>query len=266
VSRHADFPRFLAFSRGGRTLARRGEVCGRRRRDRSAAGMLCSFPMRRSALLIPAFAFSAALWPSPAGATVMVPLTVEDMAVQSACVVHGRVVQSRAAWDEGHQRIFTFTDIEILDALHAPSALPKTITVRTLGGEVEKIGMRVSGTEKFAPQEEVVVFLRRDPVDAQAFQTVGMSQGKYSVEHEAKGRAVAVPSLEGLAFARPDPNGGSMKVSGEAPDAARIPLNELRERVQAAIASRVPSTPSSGDVSAPKVPAQPQTPATPIAR
>jgi hypothetical protein len=122
--------------------------------------------------------------------------------------------------------------------------------VRTIGGEVGKIGMRVSGVEKFTPNEEVVVFLRRDPGDQQLFQTVGMSQGKFSVQHEAKGRAVLIPSVEGLAFARPASD-GTIKVSDETPAPNRIPLSELKERVTAALTAQV-KTPAD-PVTAPNV-------------
>jgi hypothetical protein len=190
--------------------------------------------MRRSNALLAALALTAV--PSLASATVMIPLTIEDMAVQSAVVVRGKVLGSHAVWDQTHQRIYTFTEIEVLDAMHTPSPLPKTVTVRTLGGEVGKIGMRVSGTERFTPNEEVVIFLRADPSDAKVFQTVGMSQGKFNVLHEEKA-TVVVPSHEGLAFAKPDEKTGTMTI-GDAPEPSRITLVELRDRVKAAIAAK----------------------------
>jgi hypothetical protein len=203
----------------------------------------------------------ASFFALPAQATVIVPLTIEDMAVQSACVVRGRVVESVASWDKDHQRIYTHTTVEVLDPIHTPSRLPQKITVKTIGGEVGKIGMRVSGVEKFAPNEEVVLFLRRDPIDQQLFQTVGMSQGKFSIEHEAKGRAVAVPSIEGLAFARPDAN-GTLKVDGHSPSPNRIPLTELKERIQAALTAQVKTPATADPLKTPPVadPAQPATP------
>ena len=212
--------------------------------------------MARTLIAVPflALALSFAI---PANATVIVPLSIEDMAVQSACVVRGRVVESHAAWDNDHQRIYTYTTVDVVDAIHAPVGMQKQITVRTIGGEVGKIGMRVAGVEKFAPSEEVVIFLRKDPVDQSLFQTVGMSQGKFSIEHEAKGRMVAVPSVEGLAFARPDAN-GTLKVGGDAPQANRIPLTELRDRVVAAISAK----PAQQVPSVPNVPQQPTTPVT----
>ncbi len=108
--------------------------------------------------------------------------------------------------------------------------------------------MQVSGTPRFTLGEEVVVFLRNDPVDATQFQVIGMSQGKFHVERPEKDGAFAVPSVEGLAFAKPGSD-GRMKIDPTAVDAGRIPLGTIRDRVQAAVGST------------PARPTQPQTPA-----
>src|SRR5205085_11541571 len=52
-------------------------------------------------------------------------------------IVRGRVIQSQAAWDEEHQRIYTSTEIEILEAMHGATDA-KRIVVRTLGGRSEE--------------------------------------------------------------------------------------------------------------------------------
>ncbi|MCK6548220.1 hypothetical protein L6R52_20390 [Myxococcota bacterium] len=183
--------------------------------------------------LVAALALSAAS--ATAHATVMIPLSIEDLAVKSAAVVRARVLSSEAAWDTQKQRIYTTTTLEVLDPIHAKSELPRQITIRTLGGEVGKIGMKVSGTEKFTLNEEVVVFVRRDPVVTTAFQVIGMSQGKYHVEREASGGVVAIPSVEGLAFVRPQGASGTLMVDPSTPPPSRIPLAQLRERVLAAV-------------------------------
>src|SRR5438105_2388677 len=116
------------------------------------AGLVRSFALAAGVLVAAA--------PLVASATVIVPRTIEEMAQDSAYVVRGRVLSTSAAWDEKHERIFTNTEIEVLDQIHGASDSPRRITVRTLGGEVGKIGMKVAGTERFTVNEEVVVFLR----------------------------------------------------------------------------------------------------------
>lgn len=189
-----------------------------------------------------------------AQATVMIPLSVEDLSARSAAVVRGRVLAKQSAWDDEHRKIHTYTEIEILATVHATNAVPKTIVVRTMGGEVGDIGMRVSGTPKFEEGEEVFVFLRTDPRDARQFQVVGMAQGKYRVERDS-GAAVAVPSEEGLAFVRPDAS-GVLKVSDDGPVTSRVPLATLEARVKKAMAT---------SPSAPKLPSQPTAPNPPVA-
>src|SRR5687768_3441081 len=196
--------------------------------------------LRRHALLLLA---PLLLAPRVGEATVILPLSIEQMAVEAACVVRGKVQSTHAAWDTAHERIYTYTEIEILDVMHSPSALPKKVTVRTLGGEVGEVGMKVSGTEKFTPNEEVVVFLRNDPGAENAYQVVGMSQGKFSLLREAKGRVIAVPSTEGLALARPD-EAGTLKVDGSHAQPSKIPLVELRQRVRDALSKKNILTPT----------------------
>lgn len=173
-------------------------------------------------------------------ATVVVPMTIEDMTKESECVVRGRVVSSESAWDREHSKIYTSTEVTVLDPIHVTSGVPTKVVVRTLGGEVGSIGMKVAGTERFVLNEEVLLFLRKDPLVSSAFQVVGMSQGKYRIEAEAKtGRAMAVPSVEGLAFVRPDDT-GILKVDPSAPQPSVLSLSDLKRRVLAAVADLKP--------------------------
>src|SRR5258708_7748115 len=193
------------------------------------AGLARSFALAAGALVLAA--------PLVASATVIVPRSIEEMAQDSARVVRGRVASTQAAWDDKHERIYTLTEIDVVDQIHGPSDGPKKIVVRTLGGEVGKIGMKVAGTEKFSLNEEVVLFLRQDPLVATSYQVVGMSQGKYHVEHEAKGRTVAIASPDGLAFVKKDES-GVYKVDPSVPQADRIALTELRKRIVDAIQNK----------------------------
>ncbi len=205
--------------------------------------------LRAPSLAVAAFVALAA---ADAHATIVVPMTIEQMAAEATCVARGRVVNSQAAWDDTHRRIYTYTEIQILERVRTKGSIPDSVVVRTLGGEVGTIGMKVSGTPQFTLAEEVVVFLRPDPVDATEFQVIGMSQGKFHVERAEKGAAFAVPSVEGLAFAKPG-DGGGMKIDPTNVDAARIPLSTLRARVQGA----------GGATPVPQEPAQPKVDTTP---
>ncbi len=182
----------------------------------------------------------------PAAATIVVPLTIEEMAVRARAVVCGRVVKRSSAWDEAHKRIYTDTEIEVLDRIHDEAKVPAKIVLRALGGEVGDIGMSVSGTARFQVGEEVLVFVRSDPVQADKFQVIGMSQGKYRIERPGGQDPVAVPGLAGLSFARPNAETGAMVIQRTAHAPGQIALSVLRKRVQEAVRkhkSVVPSSP-----------------------
>lgn len=196
---------------------------------------------------------------SEASATVMVPLSIEDMAVRSAAVVRARVSNRRSAWDEDHRKIYTYTELEVLETVHASGKVPQAIVVRTLGGEVGKVGMKVSGTARFNPGEEVLLFLRSDPINNQHFQVIGMSQGKYRLERESKGQLVAIPGLEGIAFARRDET-GRLKIGHGEHGANRIPFEALRQKILEAVTAQ--RTPTPEQPSVPSAPSVPQTPGT----
>jgi hypothetical protein len=179
----------------------------------------------------------------------MVPLSVEDMTKQADAVVRGKVLRQQAAWDDKHQRIYTTTDLEVLEPIHNPAQVPHTIQVRSLGGEVDGIGMAVAGTTQFAVGEEVVLFLRKDPQVGSAFQVIGMNQGKFHIERESKGRVIAVPTLEGIALARPGVD-GVIRPEEQSSAPPRIPLDDLRQKV-VAIARTLPGAAQSVPSAAP---------------
>ena len=216
--------------------------------------------MRRSLTALGAVA-TGLLLPGLAAATIIVPRTLEEMARDSAAIVRAKVVQQQSAWDEAHRRIHTYAELEVLESIHGRPA-GATLVVRTLGGEVGDIGMRVSGTASFRVGEEVLVFLRADPVDAERFQVVGMSQGKYTIDRSGEA-PVAVASVAGLAFAQRDAS-GKLAVEERPGDDRALPLATLVARVKAALQGPRPTAPSQPSIpTAPSAPA-PSTPSTTV--
>lgn len=136
-----------------------------------------------------------------AEATIVVPLTLEQMQTRSNVVVRAVVLDSVSEWDRSEKHIFTFTRLKVLETFKGTNSVGEIIRIRTLGGEVGEVGMAVAGTAKFQPSEEVVIFGRTDRYDAANFQVVGMSQGKFSIKKNDKGESMVIPDLTGLAFA-----------------------------------------------------------------
>ena len=212
-----------------------------------------SLRLRRAPLFLSA---AFALAPALASATIVVPQTVEELARSSSAVVRAKVLQRQSAWDDAHRRIHTHTELEVLETVHSTGAVPKSLLVRTMGGEVGDIGMRVSGVARFEVGEEVLVFLGPDPLDAGEFQVIGMSQGKYKIDRSG-GAPVAVASVEGLAFARRT-TAGQLEVGHESGErGGRLAYDTLVARIKAAVfgAPKAPSAPST-----PTLPTAPVTP------
>jgi hypothetical protein len=141
-----------------------------------------------------------ALAPSVVGATSLLRLELPSLARQADAIVHGRVRDVRSRWSSGHLRIVTEVSIDVLDAWKGRPG--SSVLLVQPGGEVDGLGQRIEGLPRFAPSEEVVVFLARQ---GGVFSVTGMAQGKFRVERSSDGAAVfAVPEpLEGAALLDP---------------------------------------------------------------
>jgi len=182
---------------------------------------------------------------SPAGAALVVPHTVESLDEAADLVVRGRIGQRWSKWDEAHRRIWTHTEVEVLEDLRGSGTAPEVVTLRSLGGTVGTVSMRISGAPELGAGEEFVLFLRAEGDDR--YGIVGLSQGAFRLEKGAD-VVVAVPLLEGLAFVplRSEQLGQTRVM--------RMALSELRQ----ALAAEPSSAPS-----LPEIPSAPATPSTP---
>jgi hypothetical protein len=149
-------------------------------------------------------AFLCTLLASVAQASSAVQLDVHALARAASQVVRARVVSRRCAWADGHRRLVTFLDLELLDSWKGSARGP--LTVVQPGGELDGVGQRVAGVAELAPGEEVVLFLERQ---GQFHRTVGLGQGVYRVERGG-GAAQAMPAATpGLSLVAP--NGSSLQ-------------------------------------------------------
>ena len=158
--------------------------------------------------LVPALAAvmlaGAGLWGSSAEATVMVELTLEDMARDAVAIVHGRVVRSggHLAIRDGSAEPFTVTTLDVVEWVKGPGG--DQIELREIGGELggDQGGMAIDGVPNYDVGEEVVVFLENDP-DGDFYRTYGMVQGKFVVLHGVPGVPdTVVRDAEAVSFAR----------------------------------------------------------------
>ncbi len=142
---------------------------------------------RRSALALCTLSF-ALLVAMPAAATVMVEIPMEDLVATSDAIVHAHVLRTGTQLEtyEGRLEPHTITELRVDDWLQSDG--DPRIAIDEIGGEVDGRGSWIDGTPRYAPGDEVVVFLRQLP--SGAYRTVGMAQGRFDVVHTASGAGV----------------------------------------------------------------------------
>ena len=159
-------------------------------------------------------------------------LSVEDLARGADAIVVARVVATSAAWNEARTKIYTFTTLDVSDALKGDPA--RRVVVKELGGAVGDIALEASGTPRFSVGEEVLVFWRSDSEGA--YRTGGLAQGKMRLLREPDtGRTYAQADVSGLVWA--ETAGGRELRPANQPspqtNARRVYLDELKERIRA---------------------------------
>lgn len=115
----------------------------------------------------------------------------EQLCKDAISIVMGNVVRvlpSKAAKDLLTGRPLVYTDVEIHVKKWFKDPKPfENIIIRSLGGQTPELSMDVPGIARFAPAENVVVFLSKDAgqhfeLPNDAFVVQGWALGKYSVQ------------------------------------------------------------------------------------
>ena len=107
----------------------------------------------------------------------VVKLTLNDMVSLSTNIVHGKVIDVTAAWNDEKTQIFTTVTVETTENLKGVKS--STFTFKQLGGTVGDRRVSVPGFPVYEVGSETVLFLTNDPYDRVA--TVGLGQGKFNV-------------------------------------------------------------------------------------
>ncbi|MBI4664293.1 MAG: hypothetical protein HY735_36315 [Verrucomicrobia bacterium] len=165
------------------------------------------------------------LWLShSAGATLVTPLSIQELTTRAHWIVHGAVLTKSCQRDpEG--RIYTKVELQVKDVWKGtPSTNPLTIVHG--GGTLGEERVVISGQVEYNLGEEVVAFLvlnsRGEAV------TIGMAQGKFHVwRDEATGKVCVRNPFHGgteiVAKPRPPDNAGT---------STRLTLSTLKARVK----------------------------------
>jgi hypothetical protein len=142
----------------------------------------------------------ALLTASYAAATTVQKMSLRDLAKKSDAIVLARVEDETARYD-ANKEIYTYITVRVLDPVKGPKK-DELITIRQLGGTVDKIASIVPGMPTFKKGEEVVLFLTGK--DGAGYPWVmGLQQGKYSVTADEKGEKHVRNEIDGLVLVSP---------------------------------------------------------------
>jgi hypothetical protein len=188
---------------------------------------------------IAALSLLAALAAGSVEASMMVFLSVEDLARASSRVVRARITGQSTRWTENHEGIVTLVEATVIGDLAGPAGqrLPAGRRLQNVqaGGEVDGILLDWTGRPTFKNGEDLVLFL-----------------APYEPDDPADERLLIVGGKQGRMRVIPGPSGGqpleverdligvrsAPRISGDIPTEPpprpdRIPFDELSRRVSA---------------------------------
>ena len=101
----------------------------------------------------------------------------EALAKRAEIVAVGKVISKKAQWEDNRSHIVTYVTLSVSEYLKGGAG--GVVTIATPGGEVDGVGELYSHSASFIPDEEVVVFAKKDKRGR--FLVTGGPEGKLSV-------------------------------------------------------------------------------------
>lgn len=136
--------------------------------------------------------------PSFGSATVAV-LGDDALVGLSSMIAEGRVVALHSEWNDDHNQIHTIVTIRVSRTMKGTIPPNGNLVLRLLGGHVDKRVMEVVDQPTFALDEEVIVFVRKNP--RHFMPITGLYQGKFTIVDDA---GTGVQSIAERAMSRED--------------------------------------------------------------
>ena len=178
--------------------------------------MMC----RRRLLSLVLLASAAA---GAARATTLARMSIAELIAAAPLIARVRCVGNATRWQEGE--IWTITTLEVVEEWKGRA--PARIALRLIGGQAGHLISRVAGMPRFAPGEEVVLFL--EPKGGEEFSVTSWAQGTFRITRDrATGRETVTQDTAGYSVA--DPATHRYRNRG----IRRMPLEEFRKQVLAA--------------------------------
>ena len=147
--------------------------------------------MRRAKVL----GVTVAAWAILAGwadAMVYVPMTFKALVTEARVIVVGRVAGTDAQWTDGRRSIETLVTIDVEQYLKGD--MGRSVTIRVPGGQVGPYLSLMPGAPRFAPGDQVVLFLAGDGPTIP--HVLALGQGVFRVVTDAaSGARTVIPEL-----------------------------------------------------------------------
>ena len=178
---------------------------------------------------------------SPAAASILRFLPVEELARESSLVVRARITGQSVHWTANHEGIYTEIEAVVLGPLKdrtagGPASSGSRLRIIQAGGVIDGVSLDWTGRPTFRNGEDLVLFLAPyDPEDPRGGRllVVGGKQGRMRVIEDPRGKApiMVERNLAGILDA---PFIEGDEPEGPAPRRDLMRLEELRRRVLAA--------------------------------
>lgn len=154
-------------------------------------------------------------------ATVVVPLSRQELVDRSDLVVRATVIAQQSFWNGDHSQIVTHTRLRV-DAWMKGSGAQELV-LEQFGGSVDGLNSRVSGDAWLSVNQQAVLFLRAQ--NGLVFLT-SLAQSVYYIEPAPSGTLTVRRDLTQLSFARQV--NGQYQIAG-----APLELSETLEHLTA---------------------------------
>ncbi len=182
----------------------------------------------RAAWFLPAslalFAVSA-----PVSATLTVALDLRELITEADHILVVTAVSEEARLGP-LDRIFTDTTLRVEERIHGPQSAREgsLVVLRSLGGVLGGVGLRVEGEPSFALGERALVFGQMRGAELRA---IGMSQGVMPMRRLGSGADMILPGGQGLALSQVGSDGRIRSAPGAlmAPTGADEFMAQVRE-------------------------------------
>lgn len=125
----------------------------------------------------------AALCSLQAGATTVLPVSLQRMSSTAVLIFHGRVIGNEVRLDETSSRVATFTTFEVIDVIKGD--VGNTHTIKQIGGQLPdgRVRQIIRGVPRFSVGAEYVVFL--PAASGLGFSSpIGLQQGRFSISKQ----------------------------------------------------------------------------------